>query len=219
MLSETLAANEGDGYTIASGEEVDATQPETSTTPADSEQQWKEIPNALQPKSSWKQSWKKLLGKNSKKTDGAKKKKEKVQEGAKKVPFTSGGMRARTETVWKPPAADKCVACTKTVYPMEKLQADGSVYHKSCFRCAECTKVRVSFVLLKRKITDSLKCEQIVGLGNYAALEGKLYCKPCFKKMFKLKGNYSEGFGKEQHKMKWLRTSEQNADDDMGETK
>jgi hypothetical protein len=52
---------------------------------------------------------------------------------------------------------------------------------------------------------------KIVGLGSYAALEGRLYCKPCFKKMFKLKGNYSEGFGQEQHKMKWLRTSEQSA--------
>lgn len=65
-------------------------------------------------------------------------------------------------------------------------------------------------------------------------MEGKLFCKPCFKKMFKLKvqyflvvlswrffslistctfqGNYDEGFGKEQHKMKWLKDEQgQNA--------
>jgi len=30
-------------------------------------------------------------------------------------------------------------------------------------------------------------------LGNYAALEGKFYCKPHFKQLFALKGNYNEG--------------------------
>jgi hypothetical protein len=32
-------------------------------------------------------------------------------------------------------------------------------------------------------------------LGNYASMEAKTYCKPCFKKLFFSKGNYSEGFG------------------------
>lgn len=91
---------------------------------------------------------------------------------------------------------------------------------------------------------SALSCTSLIllwGFGRvrYAALEGKLFCKPCFKKLFKvnrvrlvvsriltmrivdltthafmcmllslslwsqqLKGNYSEGFGKEQHKMK-----------------
>jgi hypothetical protein len=30
------------------------------------------------------------------------------------------------------------------------------------------------------------------------------YCKPHFIQLFKSKGNYSEGFGEEQHKKKWL---------------
>ena len=78
---------------------------------------------------------------------------------------------------------DKCEICTKSVYPMEKLVADGIVFHKVCLRCAECSKV--------------------LNLGNYAALEGKFYCKPHFKQLFMKKGNYDEGFGREQHKKKW----------------
>ena len=42
-------------------------------------------------------------------------------------------------------------------------------------------------------------------LGNYAALQGKLYCKPHFKQLFKTKGNYDEGFGREQHKTQWTK--------------
>jgi len=57
-------------------------------------------------------------------------------------------------------------------------------YHKSCFRCGECNK--------------------ILSLGNYAALKGVYYCKPHFKQLFALKGNYDEGFGHEQHKKKWV---------------
>jgi len=30
------------------------------------------------------------------------------------------------------------------------------------------------------------------------------YCKPHFKELFRLKGNYDEGFGREQHKTKWI---------------
>lgn len=39
--------------------------------------------------------------------------------------------------------------------------------------------------------------------GTYASLHGTIYCKPHFKQLFKLKGNYDEGFGREQHKAKW----------------
>jgi hypothetical protein len=39
-------------------------------------------------------------------------------------------------------------------------------------------------------------------LNSNAVLQ--VYCKPHFKQLFKAKGNYSEGFGEEQHKMKWL---------------
>ena len=40
-------------------------------------------------------------------------------------------------------------------------------------------------------------------LGNYAALQGQIYCKPHFKQLFKVKGNYDEGFGRQQHKKHW----------------
>ena len=40
-------------------------------------------------------------------------------------------------------------------------------------------------------------------LGNFAALQGLYYCKPHLIQIFKEKGNYDEGFGREQHKAKW----------------
>jgi hypothetical protein len=79
--------------------------------------------------------------------------------------------------------ADICPECGKKVYPQEKLQADDKVFHRSCFRCAQCN--------------GQLK------LGSYAALDGKFYCKPHFKQLFALKGNYSEGFGAEKPTAKW----------------
>ena len=79
-----------------------------------------------------------------------------------------------------------CHTCMKTVYAMEKLEADGKLFHKGCFRCTSCSKC--------------------VGLGTYASLEGKIYCKPHFKQLFKLKGNYNEGFGTPQHKHLWTST-------------
>ncbi|XP_061471215.1 LIM domain and actin-binding protein 1 isoform X2 [Rhineura floridana] len=36
------------------------------------------------------------------------------------------------------PAKETCVACKKTVYPMERLFANQQVYHVSCFRCSYC---------------------------------------------------------------------------------
>ena len=36
---------------------------------------------------------------------------------------------------------EKCESCKKTVYQLERLQADGKVFHKSCFRCTHCKKV------------------------------------------------------------------------------
>jgi len=79
--------------------------------------------------------------------------------------------------------AEKCYICEKTVFAMEKGEADGMVFHKNCFRCTTCNKV--------------------VGIGKYASLESKIYCKTHFKQLFKLKGNYNEGSGTEQHKNTW----------------
>ena len=53
------------------------------------------------------------------------------------------------------------------------VQADEKIYHKKCFKCSECSK--------------------ILSTGTYAALQGKIFCKPHFKQLFKLKGNYDEG--------------------------
>jgi len=43
-------------------------------------------------------------------------------------------------------------------------------------------------------------------LGSFASMGGEFFCKPCFKKNFFTKGNYSDGFGKltpqQEHDMK-----------------
>lgn len=67
---------------------------------------------------------------------------------------------------------DKCCACNKTVYPLEKVSVENTCYHKNCFRCVY-GGCRIS-------------------LAGYAALEGKLYCKPHYSQLFASKGNYSE---------------------------
>nr|XP_060620008.1 LIM domain and actin-binding protein 1 isoform X1 [Anolis sagrei ordinatus]XP_060620010.1 LIM domain and actin-binding protein 1 isoform X1 [Anolis sagrei ordinatus]XP_060620011.1 LIM domain and actin-binding protein 1 isoform X1 [Anolis sagrei ordinatus]XP_060620012.1 LIM domain and actin-binding protein 1 isoform X1 [Anolis sagrei ordinatus] len=81
------------------------------------------------------------------------------------------------------PPKEACVACKKTVYPMERLLANQQVYHISCFRCSYCNS----------KLT----------LGTYASLHGSIYCKPHFNQLFKAKGNYDEGFGHKPHKELW----------------
>jgi len=80
-------------------------------------------------------------------------------------------------------ADNTCVVCNRRVYEMEKLIADKSVFHKPCFKCCHCNRV--------------------IRLGNFASLEGKFYCKPHFKELFRIKGNYDEGFGRESRKMQF----------------
>jgi len=41
-------------------------------------------------------------------------------------------------------------------------------------------------------------------LGNYTANDGQIYCKPHFLQLFAIKGNYSAGFGLDDHKTRWL---------------
>jgi len=36
---------------------------------------------------------------------------------------------------------EKCAACSKTVYPSERVGAGGRAYHTSCFRCTNCNKI------------------------------------------------------------------------------
>ena len=57
------------------------------------------------------------------------------------VQFPTGNKAARpaSGTAAKGPSqGNKCNSCGKTVYPMEKLEADGRMFHKFCFKCTEC---------------------------------------------------------------------------------
>ena len=84
-------------------------------------------------------------------------------------------------------AANKCHACGKTVYPMDRLSVNDTLFHKRCFKCE--------------------KCQMQLGMGNYACLQGQFFCKPHYQQMFKEKGNYDEGFGRQQHKAQWKQES------------
>merc|ERR1712063_231280 len=87
---------------------------------------------------------------------------------------SSSGFKVKSET---------CSVCDKRVYAMDKMVADGVIFHKTCMKCTHCSKT--------------------LGLGNFAALNGKYYCKPHFKQLFQAKGNYSDGFGEEAPTAKW----------------
>ncbi|KAE8799275.1 Pollen-specific protein SF3 [Hordeum vulgare] len=78
---------------------------------------------------------------------------------------------------------DKCAACQKTVYPLEKLSLEGECYHKGCFKCSHggC----------------------ILTTSSYAALNGILYCKIHFSQLFKEKGSYN-------HLIKTAQTKKEN---------
>ncbi|KAI4303362.1 hypothetical protein MLD38_039005 [Melastoma candidum] len=75
---------------------------------------------------------------------------------------------------------DKCAACDKTVYPLEKVTMEGECYHKTCFRCAHggCT------------LTHS----------SYAALDGVLYCRHHFARLFMEKGDFKHVLESAAHK-------------------
>ncbi|XBI47464.1 hypothetical protein VPH35_111405 [Triticum aestivum] len=93
--------------------------------------------------------------------------------------FTPGGKSAEKGEAKAPSkmssafsgTQDKCAACQKTVYPLEKLTLEGECYHKSCFKCSHggC----------------------ILTTSSYAALNGILYCKIHFSQLFKEKGSYN----------------------------
>ena len=68
----------------------------------------------------------------------------------------------------------KCMACEKTVYLVDKLTADNRIFHKACFRCHHCR--------------GTLK------LGNYNSFEGVLYCRPHFDQLFKRTGSLDKSF-------------------------
>lgn len=71
---------------------------------------------------------------------------------------------------------EKCVACGKTAYPLERAVASGKVFHKNCFKCSVC------------------KC--VLKVIDYAHLDGIFYCQTHFQQLFLMNGDYKSGFNK-----------------------
>ena len=57
---------------------------------------------------------------------------------------------------------------------MEKLEIDGVIYHKRCFKCRECGTT--------------------LSARTYAKGNGNVYCKAHYTQLFQRKGNYHGGF-------------------------
>jgi hypothetical protein len=68
---------------------------------------------------------------------------------------------------------EKCLICKKTVYAQERVATAKHVFHKTCFRCAE--------------------CGQRLNLQNNANFGENYYCKPHFKQLQSLHGRMDVG--------------------------
>ena len=113
-------------------------------------------------------------------------------------------------TSWMSQQKEECEVCKKTVYAMERLEADKLVYHKTCFKCSVCSKTLGYVTYISYLNYSALNMyNPFFSVGTYAALQGVIYCKAHFKQLFKMKGNYDEGFGREQHKTKWSKKEAQ----------
>lgn len=56
---------------------------------------------------------------------------------------------------------ETCVACSKTVYPLEKLVANQQTFHTACFRCVHCnTRLRYE-TEIKRNIKTEPKQKKV----------------------------------------------------------
>jgi len=71
-----------------------------------------------------------------------------------------------TKPRWGGAPTDKCVGCSKTVYPAEKLLMQDKIWHIECLRCVECNK----------KLGGS-------NWGGYVGEEQKPYCAIHLKKL------------------------------------
>ena len=70
-------------------------------------------------------------------------------------------------------SSTKCAVCTKTVYPADpQYSSDGLTWHRECFKC--------------------VNCKGQLSLSTWAQLEGKLFDKACFFKLFGARGKYDD---------------------------
>ncbi|XP_022240369.1 uncharacterized protein LOC106458450 [Limulus polyphemus] len=68
-----------------------------------------------------------------------------------------------------------CKICGQQVYLMDKIKAEKSAFHKSCFRCKECSKA--------------------LSVDTYSSHEGEIYCKLHFRQLFQPKANFDQDAG------------------------
>ncbi|TNN09576.1 LIM domain-containing protein isoform 3 [Schistosoma japonicum] len=65
---------------------------------------------------------------------------------------------------------DVCFDCGKRIYPVDRISTGERVYHKACFRCATCQRTLL--------------------VGNFASLDGVIFCKPHYIEQFHMSGRY-----------------------------
>ncbi|XP_014843087.1 PREDICTED: protein-methionine sulfoxide oxidase MICAL2-like isoform X5 [Poecilia mexicana] len=70
-------------------------------------------------------------------------------------------------------SADKCYSCSKRVYMVERVCAEGFYFHRECFRCSTC------------------RCSLSQGAHAFNSEEGKLYCKLHFHYRNNLRRTFS----------------------------
>ena len=84
------------------------------------------------------------------------------------------GVRGRAGSVSRIQASDiittdddpnNCLRCGGRVYPAEKMLASSGVFHRSCFRCVNCSRT-----------LDSYSCN--------CGEDGEIYCKNCYQEEF-----------------------------------
>ncbi|KAF5740611.1 pollen-specific protein SF3-like [Tripterygium wilfordii] len=81
----------------------------------------------------------------------------------------------------------KCMACDKTVYLVDRLTADNRVYHKACFRCHHCKgtlkkpAVNKASSMFGGTREKCLGCQNTVYPTEKVSVNGTAYHKSCFK--------------------------------------
>ena len=96
--------------------------------------------------------------------------------------------------------APRCQICRKSVYQAEQILHDETPYHKSCFKCAKC------------------KC-QLTAL-NFAAFDGKLFCKTHFKELLaNAGGKYDVAFQNDDDEKEGKKTDDEKKGEGKGSGK